>query len=239
MRPVTRGAIPNGPDGQPRQFASYGDAGPELQKRLGDYCSYCERQIETHLAVEHIRPKKPGGAAHPGRLLDWDNFLLGCVHCNSRKGDTDVELADYLWPDTDNTFRAIEFSEGGLVAAANLGPVLKPKAEAMIRLVGLDVDPGNPNRRRRPSESDKRWLKRREIWRLAIFARQRLARRDFPEMREQIVDTALGRGMFSIWMKIFEHDADMRRRFIEAFAGTARNCFDHEWQAVPRPGGQC
>lgn len=239
MRPVKRGAIPQKPNGQPKQYAEYRDAARDLQDRLGDFCSYCERQIETHLAVEHIRPKKPGGVAHPGRLTDWNNFLLGCVHCNSTKGDTDVNLPDYLWPDTDNTFVALEYSEGGLVSTGSIDPVLVPKAEAMISLVGLDVDPDNPDRTRRPSESDMRWDRRRKAWKLATHAKERLRRQDTDDMRDQIVDTALGRGMFSIWMKVFEDDQDMRLRLIVAFTGTAADCFDASGLPVPRPGGQC
>ena len=88
MRPVDKGAAP-------AVYAKYQDAGPDLQARLGDYCSYCERQIETNLAVEHIQPK-----SHvPALRTDWTNFLLGCVNCNSSKGNTPINLRDYFWPD--------------------------------------------------------------------------------------------------------------------------------------------
>ena len=68
------------------------DAAPQLQERLGDYCSYCERQIETHLAVEHIKPK----SHDPGLRRAWNNFLLACTNCNSSKGGTPVNVADFL-----------------------------------------------------------------------------------------------------------------------------------------------
>jgi uncharacterized protein (TIGR02646 family) len=233
MRPVDKGQAP-------REYSDYADAGPDLQDQIGGYCSYCERYIETHLAVEHVRPKKPDGVLMPGRLLDWDNFLLACVHCNSRKGDEDVELADYLWPDSDNTFRAFEYRPGGIVApSAALDSPLQNKAEAMMRLVGLDVDPGHPVASRRPSRSDERWLRRKEAWQLARLSKSRLSRHDSADMRDQIVDTAASRGMFSIWMKAFEDDADMRERLIRRFAGTASDCFDDDQRPVPRPGGQC
>src|SRR5260221_6501574 len=75
MRPVDKGAAP-------ALYENYQEAGPDLQVRLGDFCSYCERQIETHLAVEHVQPK-----SHvPALATVWSNFLLGCVHCNSSKG---------------------------------------------------------------------------------------------------------------------------------------------------------
>src|SRR2546425_11096780 len=60
MRPVDKGAAP-------AVYARYQDAGPDLRARLGDYCSYCERQIETHLAVEHVQPKSHAHAPH----TDW------------------------------------------------------------------------------------------------------------------------------------------------------------------------
>ena len=92
MRPVDKGAAP-------ALYARYQDAGVDLMGRLGDYCSYCERQIETHLAVEHIQPK----FWHVSRKNSWSNLLLGCVHCNSSKGKKNVGLRNYFWPDRDNT----------------------------------------------------------------------------------------------------------------------------------------
>src|SRR5690242_20526604 len=104
MRPVDKG-LPSA------VYTSYQDAGPDLLGRIGDYCSYCERQIETNLAVEHIQPK----SLVPTLRNSWSNFLLGCVNCNSSKGDTPVNLSDYFWPDQDNTLRAFEYVRGGLV----------------------------------------------------------------------------------------------------------------------------
>ena len=74
MRPIDRGPAP-------RAYAEYGDSIGDLVDRLGRYCSYCERRLPTHLAVEHMAPK----SLHEGRELDWCNFLLGCVNCNLSK----------------------------------------------------------------------------------------------------------------------------------------------------------
>src|ERR1700730_16188143 len=101
MRPVERGTAP-------RVYTNYQDAGPDLQARLGDYCSYCERQIETNLAVEHVQPKDSQTALRN----TWTNFLLGCVHCNSSKGKQPVSVPDFLWPDLDNTLRAFDYEPG-------------------------------------------------------------------------------------------------------------------------------
>lgn len=226
MRPVDKGVAP-------AVYANYQDAGPDLQARLGDYCSYCERQIETHLAIEHIQPK----AQVPTLRNEWSNFLLGCVNCNSSKGDSPVNLPDYLWPDCDNTLRAFEYIRGGLIQPkATLPAAIKTKASATIRLTGLDKYPGNSGRI--PSDSDRRWLKRQQMWQLAEKDRQRLTINDSPEVRELIVENALGRGMFSIWWTVFEGDVDIRRRLREAFLGTHAGSFDANENLVSRAGGQ-
>ena len=228
MRPVERGAAP-------KVYTKYQDAGADLQSRLGDYCSYCERQIETNLAVEHVQPK----SLEPALGNTWTNFLLGCVNCNSSKGDQPVSVPDFLWPDLDNTLRAFEYSPGGLVNSnPALDPAIRAKADALILLTGLDKDPGNPSPARRPTEADKRWLKRKEAWQKAERCRDILALQDTPETRELIVEVAKGKGMFSIYWMQFFHDADMRKRFREAFVGTAPVCFDHAENLQPRLGGQ-
>lgn len=228
MRPVDKGAAP-------AVYTNYQDAGSDLQSRLGDYCSYCERQIETHLAVEHIQPK-----SHvPALRNSWSNFLLACVHCNSSKGQTPVNLSDHLWPDCDNTLRAIEYSRGGIVSVnSGLPAPIQAKAKGTIELTGLDKDPGHPDEDRRPTDSDRRWLRRNEVWQLAERDKERLARNNSDEVRELIVENALGRGMFSIWWIVFADDQDMRKRFREAFLGTHAGCFDANEELQPRAGGQ-
>lgn len=227
MRPVDKGTAPT-------VYADYRHAGPDLKSRIGNYCSYCERQIATNLAVEHIRPK----ASYPAHQNSWENFLLACGNCNSSKGSKDVILGDYYWPDRDNTLRALEYVEGGLVRPH---PCLKGedrvRAESTITLTGLDRIPGAPGRE--PTPSDERWLRRREAWQLAKKNRARLTRQNTSTLiRELIVDTAVSRGMFSIWWTVFAGDVDMRRRLREAFTGTHGASFDANENLVPRAGGQ-
>lgn len=226
MRPVDKGPAPD-------TFTSYGQAKQPLLNRLGDYCSYCERQIETNLAIEHVQPK----SLEPGLELEWSNFLLGCNNCNSSKSNTPVDLDDFLWPDTDNTLRAFIVKEGGIVEpAAGLPPQLEDKARATIHLVGLDKYPTNPGRE--PTEADRRWLRRIQALEKAAYARAYLQRIDDEEARTLIVRWAQDAGMFSIWYAVFAGDSDMRRRLIDAFDGTAPNCFDANANPIARPGGQ-
>jgi uncharacterized protein (TIGR02646 family) len=216
MRPVHRGISPS------QFFSHYREAAQPLIERLGSYCSYCERHIETHLAVEHISPK----SVDAEREKDWSNFLLGCVNCNSGKGKTPVNASEYFWPDSDNTLETLVYLDALVMPSPGLNSEQKKKAESIIRLVGLDRDPGNPDKTRRPSKNDNRWNFRKDRWGLAKSSRERLQKKDSPELREQIIETALGRGGFGIWFTVFSDDEDMRRRLVEAFPGTAKYYFN-------------
>jgi uncharacterized protein (TIGR02646 family) len=215
MRPVEKGkALLIYPD--------YNDALDDLKRLIGDYCCYCERQIETHLAVEHVRPKSKNERLRN----DWDNFLLSCINCNSCKGKKNVRLDRFVWPHRDNTIRAFVYGPGGQVIPDPALPRREYlRARKTIELVGLDRDPGNISMKKRPASSDKRWMKRLEAWNLAQNDLTRLSRVDTPELRDVIVENALGRGHFSIWMTVFKKDRDMRRRLIAGFRGTAKCCF--------------
>lgn len=228
MRPVDRGVAPLG------AFTSYREAAAPLMRALGDYCSYCERHIPTHMAVEHIQPK----SWVPALLLSWGNFLLACGNCNSNKGSTPIVLADYFWPDTDNTLRAFEYKNGGLVEPSyGLAAALLLKVQATIDLLGLDKYPSNPDPTKEPTAADLRWQHRRQLWDCAERSKQRLLANDSVELREQVVESAVLRGSFGIWYAVVGFDLDMRRRLIAAFRGTPTNCFDAAALPVLRPGG--
>ncbi len=226
VRPIDKGVAP-------RVYTNYQDAGRDLQQRLGDYCSYCERQIETNLAVEHVQPKSRAQEL----VATWENFLLGCANCNSTKGMAPVILKDYFWPDVDNTLRSFTYREGGLVEPnPTLVPRMREKAVATLQLTGLDRYPGGVGTP--PSTKDRRWLRRQEAWELAERYRNLLGARDSKEVRELIVDVATSRGVFSIWWTVFEGDIDMRKRLRRAFKGTHGGSFGSDENAVPRAGGQ-
>jgi uncharacterized protein (TIGR02646 family) len=226
MRPVDRGAAP-------QVFTNYRDAFPHLRGRVGDYCSYCERRLETNLAVEHKQPK----ALVPALENEWTNFLLGCVNCNSAKGDTPITLIDYFWPDTENTMSVFSYTHGGLIhPSAGLTPALQSKASETLRLVGLDRYPGNPGRE--PTFADLRWERRFEIWQKAEYCRKLIDENDTDQIRNTVVEVAKESGMYSIFWTVFGGDKDMRKRLREAFIGTSFACFDPNENPLPRPGGQ-
>jgi len=240
MRPVVRGDCPEDENGNECSYTNYQNARGELIKRLGEYCSYCEMRLETSLAVEHVRPKKPKGekANIPEREFDWNNFLLACSNCNSTKGNTDVVLGEYFWPDRDNTFNALQYSEGGLITPAqHLSRDLEIKAKKTVELTGLDKHP-LMNAASDPKASDRRWRNRRETWDIAMESKTDLAACNTPQMRRQILRSV--HGYWSIWMTVFQDEPDMLKEFIEAFPGTCLECFDEQnnYQPVIRVEGQ-
>jgi len=166
VRPVNRGPIPTDTSGNEIIFHEYQDAREKLIERLGETCSYCEMHLDSSLAVEHVKPKKSEGSDEniQERELDWHNFLLACPNCNSTKGNKDVVPDDYFWLDKDNTFRAFNYSEGGIITpSTELSVELQSKANATIELTGLDKRPLKD-----PKASDRRWQNRREFWDIAV-----------------------------------------------------------------------
>jgi hypothetical protein len=222
MRPVIRGPWPENVDGTPVVYTAYSMARGTLIKRLGECCSYCEVHLDTSLAVEHVRPKKPPGATVNDitRELSWDNFLLACTNCNSIKDNLDVVIDDYLWPDRDNTFLAIIYKVGGIVEAASGSDQLR--AQSTIELVGLDRIPSDHHQEN--EASDRRWNNRREAWDIATESKKNLGEHDTVVMRRQIVLQI--QGFWSIWMTVFQDDSDMLNRIIDRIPGTAKHCFD-------------
>jgi len=228
MRPIERGPAP-------RVYDDYRDAYVDLCGALGQFCSYCERRIETHLAVEHVQPKSRRKALQ----TSWTNLLLACANCNSCKGKRAVRLARFVWPDTDNTARAFEYLRTGQVRVMpRTRQPNRSRIESTLTLVGLDRIPGHSKKRKRALSSDIRWRSRQEAFDLASRQVNDLVALDTPIVRQLIVDAAVGRGMFSVWMQAFRSDGDMRRRLIAAFRGTAANCFNPlTGAAMKRPGG--
>ncbi|MFX1680167.1 hypothetical protein PV762_13095 [Mitsuaria sp. CC2] len=211
MRSVDKGSHPTLDTGELVQLEPYQEATPHLKIRLGRYCSFCERSVSVSLAVEHKLPK----VHFPDLAYVWDNFLLGCANCNGVKGARFVANEAVMFPDTHDTFGALEYLESGRVRPrADLPAPHAEQAHALLNLVGLSREP------RDLSEADHRWDDRLETWSLAIQSREDLAKDDTPAMRAAILRTAASRGGFSIWMAAFAEDSVMRRALSATFPGT-------------------
>ena len=226
MRPVERGAAP-------RIFAAYGDAIGDLEARLGNYCSYCERRFTISLAVEHIVPK----SRQPQLETEWTNFLLGCLNCNSVKGKKLVKVENFLWCDRDNTFLAFTYSEGGFVRLAdNLNVDQKAKAQALLDLIGLQRHQATGWKK--PTRRDKRWKDREEVWTIAEKCRDIfIAQSENNQTKELVLQVAQGYGFFSVWMTVFDAYSNVKKELIQLFTGTATSCFDQNGKPIGRQNG--
>lgn len=132
MRPVNKGH-------KDTVYNPYNKAKRDLFEAIGPYCSYCERKIELGGAIEHVQPK----SRVEEKECIWDNFLLGCVNCNSTKGDTDINDAtinDYAWPDIDDTYHLIKYDPITCLPspADELSDNDRKRISKLIKLVGLD-----------------------------------------------------------------------------------------------------
>ena len=215
MRPINKGI-------SPQIFRDYKDAQKPLVDRLGRYCSYCERQIATNLAVEHIFPKDSAlGYAH--LKLEWDNFLLACVNCNSSKANKILDEQTYLLPDRDNTFVGLEYLETGEVVTC--GPAnIQVMAQNTLDLVNLNVDEEDLTDEKELFTALIRSGQRLQVW---IQAKEALEDYQNGEVNiRRIIREAQSVGFFSIWMKAFEGVPAVRQELINTFIGTEVTCFD-------------
>lgn len=233
MRPVRRGKSPRTAD-----FNDYKDAKLDLISRvshgtsngnhIGSYCSYCERNIHTNLAVEHILPKD-GLYGKPHLRGCWDNFLLACVNCNSTKRDKQVIFSELYFPDRDNTFYAFDYrADGTICPAPNLSNAQKEIANNTLALTGLDKKIRETKDSNGKTIAIDRSSQRMQAWGIAVDS---LDDYEFDtsntRVQNSVVKLMLSEGFFSIWMTVFKNHPAMRNRFIDAISGTRESgCFD-------------
>lgn len=151
MRPVDKGTSPY------CNIATYQDAEPYLNGRIGRYCSFCEMPIFHAPEVEHKESKKKGGD-----LTKWENLLYSCKYCNTRKGIAIKrdESDKWLWPDQNNTFLTFTYKDGQpRIEKEYLKTIsieVYERAKALFDGVALDFQPKGIR------DKDKRWIKRIE-----------------------------------------------------------------------------
>lgn len=216
MRPVHKGNSPYD------SISDYHKAAPFLEERIGSYCSYCELPLYHVPEVEH----KVSKSKNPELQTTWENLLLGCKYCNSRKKDH-IDLCnvkDYLWPDIDNTALAFTYRFGVpqinttlLQELDDSGQTLQ-KAQNTFQLLKLD----------NPAPNDRRAKKRNEVYETAIRSLKCWKQNPINDMKEQIVETAIANGFFSIWTTVFIQEPEMLNAFIHAFVGTEHAFFNEE-----------
>lgn len=73
-------------------------------------CCYCEASIgpgckEMH--VEHYHPKKE----YPDEVVDWENLLPSCPHCNKSKGEHDTYKEPIINPSVEDPRKYLYFRD--------------------------------------------------------------------------------------------------------------------------------
>ncbi len=218
MRPVDKGKSPY------KSIKDYHDAEPYLTEKIGAYCSYCEFPISHVPEVEHKESKNSGGA-----LTDWNNLLLACKYCNTRKKEyvKKGETNECIWPDMHNTFMAYTYEDGmpkvNKAYLEVIGNDTLQKAQNLYDAVKLGNIPT-------AGQKDRRLLKRREALNLAIIAfnNWKDAKNSCLEdaFVDSIVEQAKAIGFFSVWMMIFKDIPKIREALVKGFAGTKKEYFD-------------
>lgn len=213
MRPVNKGEAPD------IEFKEYQEAEPYLEERLGAYCSFCELPINHVPEVEHKEAKAGGGAE-----TAWDNLLLSCKYCNTRKGKI-VAKGDrqkYLWPDEDDTFHAYlydrEIPQLNEVYLRKQDESIRTKAENLFQLLKLDNIPISPK------VKDRRYSVRNETRNYALESKAGWDKvkksSDKMVYLQQIELLAKSSGFFSIWMNVFKDDVEVKQMLLTVFKGT-------------------
>jgi len=244
LRPIRRGNSPIGNEIYPTYQKAKEDlidrfsSGWNNGRHIASYCSYCERKIETNLAVEHIKPKD-GEFGHPELERTWSNFLLACVNCNSTKGKKEILFYNLFLPDRDNTFYAFEYTADGMIKPRDtLSYTNKARASNTLKLLGLDKETRETYSATGNLIALDRRRQRIEIWGEAKEAL--LDYRDNIEsqvVKKFIVKNMLLSGFFSIWMTVFDDYSEMKNQFINAIHGTRESgCFNDEANIItPHP----
>jgi len=221
MRPVVKGAAPN-------TYSEHGKARGDLVSRIGRYCCYCEMAVNNMIQVEHVESQ----SLVPELKKAWDNFLLACGYCNSTKSNKPIDLMIDAFPHLDNLLMGIKVKNVGLEVRTGLPQHVHDMAENFLGLVGLDVDPKTQPKR-------DRWGPRFEVLFVIASVVEDLSNDPTNiSMKNLAVTVARGYGHFSMWMEAFKDDVDMKLRLINAFPGTALDCFDANGDPIPRPDGK-
>lgn len=211
-------------------YCSHQKARPVLLSNLGHYCSYCEtmEQVGSNLDVEHVQPKSIYGDLK----YKWSNFLLACRTCNGKRNKTNknVVLGRVRLPHLNNTFKSLVYFPAGVV---KVNPTLtgesKTHAEELRRLVGFDK-----------FSDDDRIEARGYAWTRAIEVLKDYESEERDEKRLQdLIKTIKENGFWSIWFTVFKGHDEVRAAMIDAFPGTAKNCFDpdNHYEPIDRNPG--
>lgn len=143
-----------------------------------------------------------------------DELSAGLRQLQLDQGSRNRSRDGYTWPDEGVTWSAFDYLPGGRVkVAANLPDSDRIKAERLFDLVGLGRRPAAD-----PAAKDLRYVYRLEAWDTAQLARSKLDKKHMDA--ELVIVLAKATGFWSVWMKVFEGNVEVRGRLRDAFPGT-------------------
>ena len=204
----------------------------DLLDRLGPYCCYCNIRLPESPQVEHVTAQ----VLASGQALDWDNLLLACGACNSRKNALPCTPTTHFLPHAHNTHLAFAYQTiphpvqpGKLAAVVVVRPGLSAaqhtKALATIELCQLANIP--TDNRRLAQAIDLRWKYRQEELLEAGLYRNHWDAVDATGQQlllDSIERLARKGGFFSVWFAAFHDVPAVKQALLAAFPGTAA-CF--------------
>ncbi len=220
MRPIDKGTWPLDANLKKIEFNSWGEAKPYLIKNTGRFCHFCEMKLDNSPGIEHIKPK---ALKHSPNLQNhWDNLMLSCVYCNSRKTKDQIKLYNYYWPHKHNTFKALNITNLGVIIVdpAIINPSQVEKANNLIQLYGLNE-----------SEDSSGGIDSRLLARLESLSNALERLNEFERglcTINAIIANASSGGFWSVWYRVFANHITVRDALIKAptFNGTMAACFN-------------
>ena len=239
MRPVNRGATPQ-INCINKTVTDYQNWRKDLIDRLGHYCSYCEMALHDSPQVEHVIAK----TLDPTKEFEWENMLLACGACNRNKSAKPWTETTHYFPDINNTLLVFTFlktinpiyNENAVFiqVSQNLTTVQITKAQNTIEMCELHTD--STALRSKQKVTDMRWKFRFDAIDSAEIWRASWGRCDIQKKTEFItlLITVVKGGFWSVWFEIFKDELLIRKALVEKFVGTANDCFDVDFNPIPR-----
>jgi hypothetical protein len=229
MRPIQKGAWPIDPTSRQKIiFQKWTKAIPILRQRTGPYCHLCEMHVTNPIAIEHIFHQE----GFPRLKANWNNFLLACNYCNSRKGRQKVEgpyRAKYFWPHVHNTLLKFQYRPDGIV---RVQPALaladRQRAQRTISLYKLDAIISTTG------GIDQRHLGRLKALKIAIDCR--IEFQNGETAAPSIVRYATSYGFFAVWLSVFQDVPAVYTALVNCpeFHLAETGCFDAHSQLIDR-----
>lgn len=242
MRPIDKGSCPQ-VDNRDKIVTNYRDWRYNLINRIGYYCAYCNMALSHNLQVEHVVPKKPMPGHPVGSRLEWSNMLIACGPCNNAKDNRPSDENTHYLPEYHNCLlpfvaMTTELKQDALVIGVNpnLNETQKEKAQSTINYFEWQ------NLDERPSIVDIRYLRRYKAQIEVLAARKLLEMAkasptyDADIAGRLVATQATGAGFFILWFHEFANEPFVLKWLInpDLFPGVAQNCFDNNFNPIPR-----